>query len=517
MTPSEQKMSALPVRLDQLRRAIEEKLKDETAVRMWVYGEETLRDRLVEADFSEPFADLASAAPRLLTDALQLLGSVQVKNETLDDIASDLFSELCEGDGEHSEALDRALILKHLKRAAQLSAADARAEEKEPLCECGSRADEHGVDGIWHTYRPVKSTDAGAEDAHREQERTPVASSPYYGPSRTCRGCQGYEGQHFHGCVVPEFEAQLTAALQEQERLKKENDSLRTRAIVAEQHKTLSLLGKSSWQEVVEDKLRTELAETQIRAEDAAAQITALQTQLDEVRVVIENEIAGQQAYADSTAPSAGLTRPGEHRHTAGVLRVMLRLLEFKKLLTAPARQETRQESPQDSLLHPAHQVYFRAGLIACREYMARFVETQSPEIANSIRANWWPSLGQDFGPPRKLEFGEVTAGEYGTPEFRTKTADEVSPTQEALPIALVFLNGGETRQDEGRKEALVAGSWPRVCVQRAFVDGAAWWLWKTKGFTPWASERDEMEDEAVKRYGEPRGETLGAQKDEPR
>lgn len=94
----------------------------------------------------------------------------------------------------------------------------------------------------------------------------------------------------------------------------------------------------------------------------------------------------------------------------------------------------------QSSLLHPAHQVYFRAGLIACREYMARFVEAESPTIAMSIRANWWPRLGTDYGPPRQLDFAEVTAGEFDTPEFRCLTADEVSPTLEALPIALAFL-----------------------------------------------------------------------------
>lgn len=103
----------------------------------------------------------------------------------------------------------------------------------------------------------------------------------------------------------------------------------------------------------------------------------------------------------------------------------------------------------QDALLHPVSQVYFRAGLIACREYMARFVEAESPSIAMSIRANWWPSLGPDVGPPRKLDFSEVTSGTFGTPDFRIKNAGEVSPTQEALPIALGFLEslaGDSTR-----------------------------------------------------------------------
>lgn len=85
-------------------------------------------------------------------------------------------------------------------------------------------------------------------------------------------------------------------------------------------------------------------------------------------------------------------------------------------------------------------QVYFRAGLIACREYMATFVEAQDPVIANSIRQNWWPRLGEDFGPPRKIDWAELTEGEYGTPEFRCKGAEEISPTLEALPIALAFL-----------------------------------------------------------------------------
>jgi hypothetical protein len=92
-------------------------------------------------------------------------------------------------------------------------------------------------------------------------------------------------------------------------------------------------------------------------------------------------------------------------------------------------------------LYNPESQVFFRAGLIACREYMARFVEAQDPVIANSIRANWWPRLGDDLGPPRKLDFGELTEGEYGQVGFRVRDAEEISPTLEALPIAFDFLN----------------------------------------------------------------------------
>lgn len=96
----------------------------------------------------------------------------------------------------------------------------------------------------------------------------------------------------------------------------------------------------------------------------------------------------------------------------------------------------------QEPHMHPAVQVYFRAGLLACREYMARFVESQDKAVAQSIRANWWPSLGDDPGPPRLHTWQELTEGEHGEPGFRCKGADEVSPSVEALPIAWHFLNG---------------------------------------------------------------------------
>lgn len=91
------------------------------------------------------------------------------------------------------------------------------------------------------------------------------------------------------------------------------------------------------------------------------------------------------------------------------------------------------------SLFNPTNQVYFRAGLIACREYMARFVEAQSPEIAASIRANWWPQLGKDYGPPRQMHWNELAEGSPDEGNFRVKT-EQISPTLEALPVALQFL-----------------------------------------------------------------------------
>ena len=56
--------------------------------------------------------------------------------------------------------------------------------------------------------------------------------------------------------------------------------------------------------------------------------------------------------------------------------------------------------------------VMFRSGFLVCREYMARFVEAESPAIAASIRANWHPNLDADPGKPRPhLAWDEVAIG----------------------------------------------------------------------------------------------------------
>lgn len=90
---------------------------------------------------------------------------------------------------------------------------------------------------------------------------------------------------------------------------------------------------------------------------------------------------------------------------------------------------------------NPITQVYFRAGLLACREYMARFVEQGGDTTtAASIRANWWPSLGDDPGAPRLFDFAELceeSDGPDGKPTFKTLT---ISPSVEALPAAYQFL-----------------------------------------------------------------------------
>ncbi len=89
---------------------------------------------------------------------------------------------------------------------------------------------------------------------------------------------------------------------------------------------------------------------------------------------------------------------------------------------------------------NPVAQVYFRAGLLACRETMARFVEQGgNPEIAASIRANWWPSLGDDPGAPRQLRYEEIAVDQ---PDGKIKHAD-TPPSVEALARAWQFM---ETR-----------------------------------------------------------------------
>lgn len=92
-------------------------------------------------------------------------------------------------------------------------------------------------------------------------------------------------------------------------------------------------------------------------------------------------------------------------------------------------------------LRNPINQVYFRAGLLACREYMARFVEQGGhPEIAQSIRANWWPNLGADPGAPRLFDFAEIAEEHEGANGEYRVTSKDISPSVEALPRAYQFL-----------------------------------------------------------------------------
>lgn len=90
----------------------------------------------------------------------------------------------------------------------------------------------------------------------------------------------------------------------------------------------------------------------------------------------------------------------------------------------------------EERFQNPVSQVMFRAGLLAARESLARFVESESPTIAASIRANWWPLLCADPGAPRRHRWDEVAeGGEEGPWKAKPLTAE-----QEALPQAFMFL-----------------------------------------------------------------------------
>lgn len=73
------------------------------------------------------------------------------------------------------------------------------------------------------------------------------------------------------------------------------------------------------------------------------------------------------------------------------------------------------------------------------------------------------------------------------------------------LPFAMAF---GKTRHC-GKEKGIrfynavrCQGSWPMDCIQRAFVEGAQWWQFQVSGATMFPSERDVIEEEAVRRYG---------------
>lgn len=46
-------------------------------------------------------------------------------------------------------------------------------------------------------------------------------------------------------------------------------------------------------------------------------------------------------------------------------------------------------------------------------------------------------------------------------------------------------------------------GTWPKDCLQRAFVDGASWWQFHKNGSTMFPSERDEAEAKAIATFGQ--------------
>lgn len=129
----------------------------------------------------------------------------------------------------------------------------------------------------------------------------------------------------------------------------------------------------------------------------------------------------------DSDAPSR---EPGWVQVELAALEAITNAAEAKALADAAVTD--------DSLTYNrVSQVYFRAGLLACREYMARFVEQGGDaSTAASIRANWWPTLSDDPGAPRQLAFDEITEGGDEGPW----THREMNPSIEALPYAWAFL-----------------------------------------------------------------------------
>jgi hypothetical protein len=89
-----------------------------------------------------------------------------------------------------------------------------------------------------------------------------------------------------------------------------------------------------------------------------------------------------------------------------------------------------------DTVHNAVHKVYFRAGILAARESLARFVASENPAIAQSIRLNWWPSLGVDPGQPRQLNWDEIASEN----EDGSITHKDCDPSVEALPLAYAFL-----------------------------------------------------------------------------
>jgi len=110
---------------------------------------------------------------------------------------------------------------------------------------------------------------------------------------------------------------------------------------------------------------------------------------------------------------------------------------ENEKVCVVPDKDMDELGIPMHDTVHNAvHKVYFRAGVLAARESLARFVESENAAIAQSIRLNWWPSLGVDPGQPRQLNFDEIAVEK---PSGGWAHAD-CDPSLEALPLAYAFL-----------------------------------------------------------------------------
>jgi len=103
----------------------------------------------------------------------------------------------------------------------------------------------------------------------------------------------------------------------------------------------------------------------------------------------------------------------------------------------------------QAALQNEVHRVWFRAGMLAFREYVAGLVERLDvgdfAALAAWVRAQWPASLGEDPGAPRQLKWEEVAAGGEDGPWTQRNPGVSV----EALPIALSFLQALAAETEE--------------------------------------------------------------------
>lgn len=90
------------------------------------------------------------------------------REQLIEEIAGKLWLDLCEGDGQHSESLDKALIRKHLDRLAACLAAPPQATP-EPWCETFTP--------MTHFGQPTG--DDACNDCGLPAARHPVATQEY--------------------------------------------------------------------------------------------------------------------------------------------------------------------------------------------------------------------------------------------------------------------------------------------------------------------------------------------------
>lgn len=143
---------------------------------------------------------------------------------------------------------------------------------------------------------------------------------------------------------------------------------------------------------------------------------------------------------------------------------------------------------------------------IACRECKCKRFELREaqssslPETETPLRDIVTRLDAQPHDPPCPYSTSNIALkAQYGCLCWIGKATDFIEGALSDEPL----------QEMPPAPRAGLQGLWPEVCVQRAFVDGVAWQLWRLRGVTLWSQERDEAEAEAVKRFGEtaPRAE----------